>query len=102
MRRSSTRCLGFDRAFTSANGGSFAPPASAIMIADVVAAVYAFGAIQTALAAPRARGRRRRTIDAALLEAMLSLVAIQIQEAQAAGARSRRRSSGPRVRATAS
>ncbi len=73
---------GFDRAFMSANGGSQAPPASAIMIADVVAAVYAFGAIQTALLR-REREGPGAVIDTTLLEAMLSLVAIQIQEAQA-------------------
>jgi crotonobetainyl-CoA:carnitine CoA-transferase CaiB-like acyl-CoA transferase len=73
---------GFDRAFMRANGGSEAPPASAIMIADVVAAVYAFGAIQTALLRC-AREGLGATIDATLLEAMLSLVAIQIQEEQA-------------------
>jgi crotonobetainyl-CoA:carnitine CoA-transferase CaiB-like acyl-CoA transferase len=73
---------GFDRAFASASGGVFAPPASAIMIADVVAAVYAFGAIQTALLR-RERDGIGAAIDATLLEAMLSLVAIQIQEAQA-------------------
>jgi crotonobetainyl-CoA:carnitine CoA-transferase CaiB-like acyl-CoA transferase len=73
---------GFDRAFMSANGGSEAPPASAIMIADVVAAVYAFGAIQTALLR-RERTGKGSAIDTTLLEAMLSLVAIQLQEAQA-------------------
>ena len=73
---------GFDRAFASAEGGRFAPPASAIMIADVVAAVYAFGAIQTALLR-REREGVGAAIDATLLESMLSLVAIQIQEAQA-------------------
>src|SRR6185503_6028652 len=49
---------------------------------DVVAAVYAFGAIQTALLR-RERDGVGAAIDATLLEAMLSLVAIQIQEAQA-------------------
>src|SRR5688572_8570695 len=73
---------GFDRAFMAANGGAEAPPASAIMIADVVAAVYAFGAIQTALYR-REREGVGATIDATLLEAMLSVVGIQIQEAQA-------------------
>jgi len=66
---------GFDRAFMTANGSSEAPPASAIMIADVVAAVYAFGAIQTALL-QRERTGVGAAIDTTLLEAMLSLVAI--------------------------
>ena len=73
---------GFDRAFLANNGGIETPLASGIMIADVVAAVYAFGAIQTALFR-REREGVGATIDATLLEAMLSLVAIQIQEAQA-------------------
>jgi crotonobetainyl-CoA:carnitine CoA-transferase CaiB-like acyl-CoA transferase len=52
------------------------------MIADVVAASYAFGAVQTALL------RRERFgvggfVDVTLIESMMSLVAIQLQEAQA-------------------
>ena len=73
---------GFDRAFMAANGDAQAPPVSAIMIADVVAAVYAFGAIQTALFR-REREGVGAAIDATLLEAMLSIVGIQILEAQA-------------------
>jgi crotonobetainyl-CoA:carnitine CoA-transferase CaiB-like acyl-CoA transferase len=73
---------GFDRAFMSTNGGAQAPPASAIMIADVIAAVYAFGAIQTALLR-RERDGIGAALDATLFESMLSIVAIQIQEAQA-------------------
>jgi crotonobetainyl-CoA:carnitine CoA-transferase CaiB-like acyl-CoA transferase len=73
---------GFDRAFMNANGGAQVPPASAIMIADVVAAVYAFGAIQTALFR-REREGVGAAIDATLIEAMLSVVGIQILEAQA-------------------
>ena len=73
---------GFDSVFLREQRGADAPPASAIMIADVIAAVYAFGAIQTALLR-REREGVGATIDATLLEAMLSVVAIQIQEAQA-------------------
>jgi crotonobetainyl-CoA:carnitine CoA-transferase CaiB-like acyl-CoA transferase len=76
---------GFDHAFASVQGGqdgAWAPPASAIMIADVVAAAYAFGAIQTALVR-REREGVGATLDATLFESMLSLVAIQLQEAQA-------------------
>lgn len=73
---------GFDRAFMAAQGGAQDPPASSIMIADVVAAVYAFGAIQTALLR-REREQIGAYIDLTLIEAMLSLVAIQLQEAQA-------------------
>lgn len=73
---------GFDRAFMRAQGDGETPPASSIMIADVVAAAYAFGAIQTALLR-RERDGVGAVIDATLIESMLSLVAIQLQEAQA-------------------
>jgi crotonobetainyl-CoA:carnitine CoA-transferase CaiB-like acyl-CoA transferase len=73
---------GFDRAFMRAQAQPRDPPVSAIMIADVVAAAYAFGAIQTALLR-RERDGLGAHIDATLIESMLSLVAIQLQEAQA-------------------
>ncbi len=72
---------GFDLAFMSAQVEARDPPAWNIMIADVVAAVYAFGAIQTALLR-RERDGVGAVIDTTLIESMLSLVAIQIQEAQ--------------------
>src|SRR5258706_3937984 len=73
---------GFDHAFACTQSEPQVPPASAIMIADVVAAAYAFGAIQTALLRCERAGIGA-TLDATLFESMLSLVAIQIQEAQA-------------------
>jgi len=73
---------GFDCAVMRAQRDAQDPPASNVMIADVVAAVYAFGAIQTALLR-REREGVGTYIDATLIETMLSLVAIQIQEAQA-------------------
>lgn len=73
---------GFDRVFMRAQREAPEPPSSTIMIADVVAAVYAFGAIQTALLR-REREGIGSYIDATLIETMLSLVAIQLQEAQA-------------------
>jgi crotonobetainyl-CoA:carnitine CoA-transferase CaiB-like acyl-CoA transferase len=73
---------GFDVAMLRAQSGQGEPLASGVMIADVVAASYAFGAIQTALLR-RERDGNGAHIDATLIEAMLSLVAIQIQEAQA-------------------
>jgi crotonobetainyl-CoA:carnitine CoA-transferase CaiB-like acyl-CoA transferase len=73
---------GFDHAFAAAQDAASAPPSGSIMIADVVAAAYAFGAIQTALLR-RERDGVGATLDATLFESMLSIVAIQIQEAQA-------------------
>jgi len=74
---------GFDTAVLAAEGEGAPPRAASVMIADVVAASYAFGAVQSALL------RRERFgvggfVDVTLIESMLSLVAIQLQEAQAA------------------
>ena len=73
---------GFDMAVLAGEGEDAAPRAASVMIADVVAASYAFGAVQTALL------RRERFgvggfVDVTLIESMMSLVAIQLQEAQA-------------------
>jgi len=72
---------GLDHAFMTAQGDGSVPPASGIMIADVVAAVYAFGAIQTALL-HRERNGVGTHIDATLIEATMSLVAFQFLHAQ--------------------
>jgi CoA:oxalate CoA-transferase len=74
---------GFDMAVLAGQDDGAAPRAASVMIADVVAASYAFGAVQAALL------RRERFgvggfVDVTLIESMLSLVAIQLQEAQAA------------------
>jgi CoA:oxalate CoA-transferase len=74
---------GFDMAVLAGEDDGAGPRAASVMIADVVAASYAFGAVQTALL------RRERFgvggfVDVTLIESMLSLVAIQLQEAQAA------------------
>jgi CoA:oxalate CoA-transferase len=73
---------GFDMAVLAGQDDGAAPRAASVMIADVVAASYAFGALQTALL------RRERFgvggfVDVTLIESMLTLVAIQLQEAQA-------------------
>jgi CoA:oxalate CoA-transferase len=52
-----------------------------VMIADYVAAIYAFGAIQTALV-HRERNGVGSHVDVTLIESMMSLLAIQFQEAQ--------------------
>jgi formyl-CoA transferase len=73
---------GFDMAVLAGQDDGAEPRAASVMIADVVAASYAFGAVQTALL------RRERFgvggfVDVTLIESMLTLVAIQLQEAQA-------------------
>jgi crotonobetainyl-CoA:carnitine CoA-transferase CaiB-like acyl-CoA transferase len=73
---------GFDMAVLAAEDDGAAPRAASVMIADVVAGAYAFGAVQSALL------RRERFgvggfVDVTLIESMLSLVGIQLQEAQA-------------------
>jgi CoA:oxalate CoA-transferase len=73
---------GFDLAVLAGEGEGATPRAASVMIADVVAASYAFGAVQAALL------RRERFgvggfVDVTLIESMMSLLGIQYQEAQA-------------------
>jgi CoA:oxalate CoA-transferase len=73
---------GFDLAVLAGEGEGREPRAASVMIADVVAASYAFGAVQAALL------RRERFgvggfVDVTLIESMMSLLGIQYQEAQA-------------------
>jgi crotonobetainyl-CoA:carnitine CoA-transferase CaiB-like acyl-CoA transferase len=76
---------GFDTAMMAAQGAAAgdAPPVAGVMIADVVAAAYAFGAVQAALLR-RVRFGHGAYIDVSLIESMMTLVGIQYQEAQAA------------------
>jgi len=71
---------GFDSVFASVQGGD-APPVCGVMIADVLAASYAFGAIQTALV-HRERNGLGSHVDVSLMESAMSLVALQYQAAQ--------------------
>ena len=73
---------GFDMAVLAGQDDGAAPRAASVMIADVVAASYAFGAVQAALLR-RERFGLGGFVDVTLIESMLSLVAIQLQEAQA-------------------
>ena len=73
---------GFDLAVMAAQGDEVEPRASGVMIADVVAASYAFGAVQSALLR-RERFGEGAFVDVSLIESMMSLVGIQYQEAQA-------------------
>ena len=74
---------GFDSVFASVQGGDGKPPVCGVMIADVLAASYAFGAIQTALL-HRDRNGLGSHVDVSLMESAMSLVALQFQAAQAA------------------
>jgi crotonobetainyl-CoA:carnitine CoA-transferase CaiB-like acyl-CoA transferase len=77
---------GFDHAVSAARRGpgvdaDEAPAPAGVMIADVVAAAYAFGAVQTALLR-RERFGVGAYVDVSLMESMMTLVGIQYQEAQ--------------------
>lgn len=72
---------GLDHVFATAQAGDGAPLNCGVMIADVVAAAYAFGAIQTALL-HRERNGAGSHVDVSLMESAMSLVAQQYQEAQ--------------------
>jgi CoA:oxalate CoA-transferase len=79
---------GFDHAMAAARCGfgsdedDGAPAPAGVMIADVVAAIYAFGAVQSALLR-RERFGSGAHVDVSLMESMMSLMGIQYQEAQA-------------------
>ncbi|MEQ8268612.1 MAG: CoA transferase [Parvibaculum sp.] len=72
---------GLDHVFATTQAGDGAPLNCGVMIADVVAASYAFGAIQTALL-HRERNGAGSHVDVSLMESAMSLVAQQYQEAQ--------------------
>ncbi|MGZ5907355.1 MAG: CaiB/BaiF CoA transferase family protein [Reyranella sp.] len=71
---------GFDHTQFSYQGGD-RPAKTGIFVADVLAAVYAFGAIQTALVGRLRHGRGQR-IDVALMDAMIGMLVYECQEAQ--------------------
>ncbi|MEY2926487.1 MAG: hypothetical protein RL367_964 [Pseudomonadota bacterium] len=75
---------GYDTVYIADQGGKVPPPRTTMFIADSLAAVYAFGAIQTALV-QRERFGVGGPIDVTLLESMMGLLAIQYQQAQVAG-----------------
>ena len=74
---------GFDSVFASIQGGDGKPPVCGVMIADVLAASYAFGAIQTALL-HRDRNGLGSHVDVSLMESAMTLVGLQFQAAQSA------------------
>jgi crotonobetainyl-CoA:carnitine CoA-transferase CaiB-like acyl-CoA transferase len=72
---------GFDHAQFTYQDGVERPAKTGIFVADVLAAVYAFGAIQTALIA-RLRQGVGQFIDVALMDSMINLLVFECQEAQ--------------------
>jgi CoA:oxalate CoA-transferase len=72
---------GFDRTLARYAGISDRPAPGAVFVADVLGAIFAYGAIQTALV-QRARTGEGQRIDVALMDCMLNLLIYELQEAQ--------------------
>jgi len=72
---------GFDRTLARYAGTSPRPAPGAIFVADVLGAIFAYGAIQTALVQRHRTGLGQR-IDVALMDCMLNLLVYELQEAQ--------------------
>ena len=75
---------GFDHTQFAYQDGQDRPAKTGIFVADVLAAVYAFGAIQTALIG-RLRHGTGQFIDVALMDSMINLLIFECQEAQFPG-----------------
>jgi crotonobetainyl-CoA:carnitine CoA-transferase CaiB-like acyl-CoA transferase len=72
---------GFERAFLSYQPAADTPPVVGIQIADVIAAIFAFGAIQTALLQRERRGVGD-WIDLSLIESIMATINADLQAAQ--------------------
>lgn len=72
---------GHDMAHLKYNADHERPATTGIFTADVIAAIYAFGAIQTALL-HRERFGVGQHIDVTLIDAMLNMLVYEVQEAQ--------------------
>jgi CoA:oxalate CoA-transferase len=72
---------GLDMAHMACNAHLERPPITGIFTADVVAAIYAFGAIQTALL-HRERHGGGQHVDVGLLDSVLNMLVYEFQEAQ--------------------
>ena len=72
---------GLDLALMEFQPGAERPAPTAMFHADVLAGVYAWGAIQTALLARSQTGRGQH-IDVALMDSLLSMMVYECQEAQ--------------------
>ena len=72
---------GFDRTLMRYAGDRDRPAPGAVFVADVLGAINAYAAIQTALVHRASTGRGQR-IDVALMDCMLNLLIYELQEAQ--------------------
>ena len=72
---------GFDRTLARYAGGRERPAPGAVFVADVLGAIFAYGAIQTALL-QRTRTGLGQHVDVALMDSMLNLLVYELQEAQ--------------------
>jgi CoA:oxalate CoA-transferase len=72
---------GYDMAHLKYNEDREKPATTGIFMADVISAIYAFGAIQTALL-HRERFGVGQHIDVTLIDAMLNMLVYEMQEAQ--------------------
>jgi CoA:oxalate CoA-transferase len=72
---------GFDHAHFAYQDGVDRPAKTGIFVADVLAAVYAFSAVQTALIG-RLRHGAGQFIDVALMDSMINLLIFECQEVQ--------------------
>jgi CoA:oxalate CoA-transferase len=72
---------GYDQTQFDYQGDQDRPAKTGVFVADVLAAVYAFGAIQTALIG-RLRHGGGQFIDVALMDSMINLLVYECQQAQ--------------------
>ncbi|MEB2347395.1 MAG: CaiB/BaiF CoA-transferase family protein [Comamonadaceae bacterium] len=72
---------GFDRTVMRYAGDREHPAHAAVFVADMLGAIFAFGAIQAALI-QRTSTNKGQTIDVALMDCMLNLLVYELQEAQ--------------------
>lgn len=71
----------FDRALMRYAGDRDRPAPGAVFVADVLGAINAYAAIQTALVQRASTGQGQR-VDVALMDCMLNLLVYELQEAQ--------------------
>ncbi|MCW1935004.1 CaiB/BaiF CoA transferase family protein [Pararhodobacter zhoushanensis] len=79
---------GLDLALMDFSPGAERPAPTGMFYADVMAAVYAWGAIQTALF-ERERTGKGQSVDVALMDSLISMMIYEVQEAQFPQARKR-------------
>ncbi|SFK23618.1 CaiB/BaiF CoA transferase family protein [Celeribacter neptunius] len=79
---------GYDLALKAFSPDTDRPAPTGMFTADVLAGVYAFGAIQTALYQREKTGKGQQ-VDVALMDSLMSMMVYECQEAQAPQARKR-------------